>query len=65
MSGKENKFKVIQTPAPKVAPLRKQFQVKDDTHMTSMKNCLIFKTPYPLSIYIQNFSNPLIVDLQF
>ena len=28
-------------------------------------NCLIFKTPHPLSICFQNLSTPLIIDVQF
>ena len=29
------------------------------------QNCLIFKTPPPLSIHVQNFSTPLTLDNQF
>ena len=36
-------------------------QYTHDVH----KNCLIFKTPYPLSIYVQNISTPLTSDVQF
>ena len=38
------------------------FVLGDDTHMTSMK---IFKTPTPLSSYVQNSSTALTLDVQF
>ena len=41
------------------------FYAKDDTHMTSMKIVQFSRTPTPVSIYVQNSSTPLSLDVQF
>ena len=42
-----------------------QVLVRDDTHMTSIKMFQFSGPPTPLSIYVQNSSMPLTLDIQF
>ena len=41
------------------------YPIRDDTHMTSRKIVYISRPPTHLSIYVNIFSIPLIMDVQF
>ena len=44
---------------------KRTINIRDDTHMTSMKIVQFSRPPPPFSIYVQNSSTPLTLDVQF